>query len=123
METEDIPLMAVKPAPVTVACEIVTAAVPVLVRVKVWGLLDPAATFPKFRVVALAASVLEEEVLEVELDFAPGVPAPVKPTQPESDRTARDERIRANRPSGARRLEFVCEWERKFVCAFMACPD
>jgi hypothetical protein len=35
METEDIPLTTLKPAPVTVACEIVTAAVPVLVRVKV----------------------------------------------------------------------------------------
>jgi hypothetical protein len=107
METEDIPLTTLKPAPVTVACEIVTAAVPVLVRVKVCGLLEPAATFPKFRVVALAASVPEEEVLEFEPDFAAGVPAPVKPTQPESDRTARDERIRAKRPSGARRLEFV----------------
>ena len=99
--------MALKPVPVTVACEIETAAVPVLVRVKVWGLLDPAATFPKFRVVALAASVPEEEALEFELDFAAGVPAPVKPTHPESDRTARDARSRANRPSGARRLEFV----------------
>jgi len=99
--------MALKPVPVTVACEIVTAAVPVLVRVKVWGLLDPAATFPKFRVVALAASVPEEEVLEFELDFAAGVPAPVNPTQPESDRAARDARSRANRPSGARRLEFA----------------
>jgi hypothetical protein len=123
MEIEDIPLIALKPVPVTVACEIVTAAAPVLVRVKVWGLLEPAATFPKFRVVALAASVPEEELLEFELDFAAGVPAPVKPTQPESDRTVRDERIRANRPSGARRLEFVREWERHFVCAFMACPD
>ena len=123
METEDIPLMTLKPAPVTVACEIVTAAVPVLVRVKVWGLLDPAATFPKFRVVALAASVPGEDALEFELDFAAGVPAPVKPTQPESDRAAKDARSRANMPSGARRLEFVCEWERKFVCAFMASPD
>ena len=106
METEDIPPTTLNPAPVTVACEIVTAAVPVLVRVKVWGLVDPVATFPKFRVVALAASVPEEDA-EFELDFAAGVPAPVKPTQPESDRTAKDARIRANRPSGARRLE-VC---------------
>lgn len=109
METEDIPPTTLNPAPVTVACEIVTAAVPVLVRVKVWGLLDPAATFPKFRVVALGASVPEEEELEFELDFAAGVPAPVKPTQPESDRAARDARSRANGPSGARRLEFACE--------------
>ena len=83
METEDIPPTTLKPAPVTVAWEIVTAAVPVLVRVKVWGLLDPAATFPKFRLVALAASVPEEELFE--FDFAAGVPAPVKPTQPVSD--------------------------------------
>ena len=121
METEDIPPNKLKPEPLTVAWEMVTAAAPVLVRVKVWGLVDPMATFPKFRLVALAASVPEEG--ELELDFAAGVPAPVKPTQPESDRTARVARIRANRPSGARRLEFVFEWERKFVCAFMASPD
>jgi hypothetical protein len=122
METEDIPPTTLKPAPVTVAWEIVTAAVPVLFRVKVWGLLDPMATLPKFRLEALAESVPEEEV-EVELDFVAGVWAPVKPTQPESDSNARDERIRANRPSGARRLEIVCEWERKFVYAIMASPD
>ena len=101
METEDIPPTTLKLAPVTVAWEIVTAAVPVLVRVKFWGLLDPAATSSKLRLVALAASVPE---LEPELDFRPGVPALVKPTQPVSDRTARDTRIRANKPSGARRL-------------------
>ena len=102
METEDIPLMTLKPAPVTVACEIVTAAVPVLVRVKVWGLLDPTATFPKLRLVALAASVPEE--FEPDFDFPGGVPAPVKPTQPASDRTAKNARMRAKKPSGARRL-------------------
>src|ERR1700680_4478900 len=100
MEAEDIPPTTLKPAPVTVAWEIVTAAVPVLVRVKVWGLLDPATTFPKLRLVALAASVPEE----LELDFAAGFPALVKPTQPASDRTERDARIRANKPSGTRRL-------------------
>jgi hypothetical protein len=105
METEDIPPTTLKPAPVTVACEIVTAAAPVLVRVKVWGLVDPATTFPKLRVVALAASV--PEVVEVEFDFAAGVPAPVKPTQPASERAARDARIRANMPSGARRLRVM----------------
>jgi hypothetical protein len=116
METEDIPHTTLKPAPVTVAWEIVTPAVPVLVRVKVWGLLDPAATFPKFRLVALAASVPEEEEeFEPELGFPGGVPAPVNPTQPARDSTARTVRIRTNMPSGARRLRFVCEWNRRFV--------
>jgi hypothetical protein len=98
--------------PVTVAWEIVTVAVPELVRVRVWGLLDPTATFPKLRLVALAASVPEEVGFEVELDFAAGVPAPVKATQPVSDRTARNARIRANEPSGARRLGVPREWNR-----------
>ena len=101
METEAIPPTTLKPAPVTVAWEIVITVVPVLLRVKVWGLFDPRATLPKLRLVALAASVPK---LEPELDFPAGVPAPVKPTQPASDRAARDARIRANMPSGARRL-------------------
>jgi hypothetical protein len=105
METEDIPPTTLKPAPVTVACEIVTAAVPVLVKVKVWGLLDPATTFPKLRLVALAASV--PEGVEFELAFAAGVPAPVNPTQPASDKTVRNARIRGNMPSGARRLRIT----------------
>ena len=81
-----------------------------MVKLKVWGLLDPAATFPKFRLVALAASVPEEEEFEFELDFAAGVPAPVKPTQPVRDRAAKDARIRAKKPSGARRLRVMLEW-------------
>lgn len=103
MATEDIPPTTLNPAPVTVAWEIVTAAVPVLLRVNVWGLLDPATTFPKLRLMELAASVPEVE-LEVVFDFAAGVPAPVRPTQPESDSTAKQVRIRVSRPSGARRL-------------------
>jgi hypothetical protein len=82
----------------------VIAAEPVLVKVKVWGLLVPVATFPKFKLMGLAASVPEEAGFEVELVFVWGVPAPVKPTQPASDSTARNARIRANGPSGARRL-------------------
>jgi hypothetical protein len=101
METEDIAPAMLKPAPVTVAWEIVTAAVPVLVRVSVCGLLVPGATFPKFRLVALAARVPVGD--EVELDFG-AVPAPVEATQPESDSTARHARISENMPSGARRL-------------------
>ena len=57
MEAVDIPPATEKPAPVTVACEIVTAAVPVLLRVRVCGLLDPVATLPKLKVAELAASV------------------------------------------------------------------
>lgn len=93
MATEDIPPTMVKPAPVMVACEIVTAAVPLLVRVKVFGLVDPSATFPKLRLVALAASVPVE--VEGDPDFPAGVPAPVKPTQPASDSNARHEKISA----------------------------
>ena len=63
----------------TVAWEIVTAAVPVFVRVSVCGLLEPAATFPKLKLVALAASIPEEVVLE--LVFAGELPALVKPVQ------------------------------------------
>jgi hypothetical protein len=103
METEDIPPTTLKPAPVTVAWEIVTIAAPVLVRVKVCGLVAPGATFPKFRLVALAVSVPAEAGLELDFDFA-AVPAPVKPVQPASDSTARPARIRENMPSGARRL-------------------
>src|SRR5271169_6756442 len=99
METEDIPPATLNPAPVTVAWEIVTAAVPVLVRVKVCGLLEPGTTFPKFRLVAFGASVPDE----VELDFAAGVPALVSPVHPATDSTARHARISANMPSGARR--------------------
>ena len=90
------------PGPEMVTFDIVPAPVPVLVRVKAWRLLDPATTFPKFRLVAFAASVPEE--VAVELDFAAGVPALVKPTQPEIDNTARHAKIRVNMPSGARRL-------------------
>jgi hypothetical protein len=100
METEDIPPATLKPAPVTVACEIVTAAVPVFVRVRVWGLFDPGATFPKLRLVAFAASVPDEG----ELDFPAGAPALVKPVHPAADSTARHARISRNVPSGARRL-------------------
>ena len=100
MAIEDIPPTTLKPAPAMVACEIVTAAVPVLDRVKVCGLVDPSATFPKLRLVALAASVPEEA--EVDPDFVTGVPAPVRPTQPASDSNARHEKISAKRLSGAR---------------------
>jgi len=52
---------------------------------------------------ALAASVPDEPEFEfeVELDFAGGVPAPVKPTQPESDSKATNAKTRANSPTGA----------------------
>src|ERR1700722_8618345 len=102
METGAVPATTLNPVPVTVAWEIVTAAVPVLLRVKVGELPDPAATFPKFRVVGLAPSVPVE--VEAELGFAGAVPAPVKPVQPEIVRNIELAKIRANMPSGARRL-------------------
>lgn len=83
-ETEDIPPTTLKPAPEIVACEMVTAAAPELVRVSVWKLLKPVDTLPKEKLVALAASDPVEAVLE--FDFVPGVPAPVTPTQPEIER-------------------------------------
>jgi hypothetical protein len=113
MEAAGIPPTTPKPAPVKVACEMVTVAVPVFVRVRVWGLLDPITTFPKFKLVALAASVPEDG--DGEVDFAAGVPAPVAPTQPASEATARHARIRAKMPSGTRRLGVTRDGERRFV--------
>ena len=113
MLTEDIPPTTLKLAPVTVACEMVTEVAPMLLRVKVCGLLDPAATLPKLSVAALAASV--PEVAEPELDFAAGVLAPVKPTHPESESTVKQETIRANRPSGVRRFGVTLKWQPKLV--------
>jgi hypothetical protein len=86
METEDIPSTTLKPAPEIVACEIVTAAVPVFVSVRVSELLEPVVTFPKLRLVALAASNPAGAVLEFEL--AAVVLAPGTPAQPERDNVA-----------------------------------
>lgn len=113
MEAEGIPPTTLKPAPVILAWEIVTIPVPVLVRVKVCGLLDPIATFPKFMLVVLGVSV--PDGVTGELVFAAGVPALVKPVQPVIDSTARHAKNRANMPSGARRLGVACELERRFV--------
>jgi hypothetical protein len=79
-----------------------TAAVPVFVRVSDWEVELPAVTFPKEMVVALAASDPEEAV--VELVFAAGVPAPVRPVQPEIDRAARRTRQMLIDTSGVRRV-------------------
>jgi hypothetical protein len=87
IEIEDIPPTTLKPAPVIVACEIVTAAVPVFVRVRVWELLETVVTLPKARLVALTARDPEEAVVEFVL--AAGVPAPVRPTQPITDKAVR----------------------------------
>lgn len=121
MATDDIPPTTLKSAPVTAAWEILTAAVPVLLRVRVCGLVDPVATFPKLRVVALAASVPVDP--EVEFDLDAGVAAPVKPTQPDSDRAAAKAKIKASKPSGARRFRVTWEWQPKCVCAFMTRRD
>jgi hypothetical protein len=85
----------------------VIAEVPGLLSVSVCGLLDPSVTLPKFKVVALACSVPAVSAGEFVLDFPCGVLAPVKPTQPERDRTAKVANSKAKTPSGARRLR-VC---------------
>ena len=87
MEIEDIPPTTLKPAPVIVACEIVTAAELVFVRVRVWELLEPVLTVPKVRLVAFAASDPEDALFVFWV--AAGVPAPVRPVQPETDKAAR----------------------------------
>jgi hypothetical protein len=89
-----------KPAPVTVTWEIATATVPVFVKVSVCRLLDPVATLPKLKLVALATSVPTEVVLE--LVFADGALDLVKPTQPERDNVARKARKMANNVRGVR---------------------
>ena|ERR1700674_629756 len=80
METEDIPPMTLKPAPVTVALEIRTAAVPVFVSVNDCELFEPVPTLPKLKLVALAASVLVGVLVEPVFE---GAPALVNPTQPD----------------------------------------
>lgn len=116
METEDMLPTRLKSEPVTVAWEIVTAAVPLLVRIKVCEVLDPRVTFPKLTLVALAASVPDA----VELLFAAGVPAPVSPTQPERDNAAISARKMDRSVNGDGR--FGADWEcaRRFVCDFIA---
>lgn len=104
MEAEAMPPTTPKPAPVKFACEMATDDVPVLVRVRVWGLLNPITTFPKFMLVELAESAPVEGAGEV--IFAAGDPALVKPVQPVIDSTARHPRISANIPSGTRQLRF-----------------
>jgi hypothetical protein len=89
-----------KAAPLIVACEIETAAVPVFVSVRVWELLEPAITFPKLRLVALAASDPEDAALDFEVEA--GVPALVSPTQPERDNTAMDVRNMNSKVRGVR---------------------
>lgn len=125
MVIEPIPPTTLKPAPVIVPCEIVTGPEPVLDNIRVCELEDPVATFPKLRLMELAARVPEEPEFEpfepdVEPDF--GVPAPVKPTQPESDRAARAATSSVKKARGACRLDvFVCEErQQEWVCAFMA---
>jgi hypothetical protein len=103
MEAKGIPPTTPKPAPVKFSWEIVTAAVPVFVSVRVWGLLHPITTFPKFKFVGLAARVPDD--VPGEFVFAAGVPAPVKPVQPAIDSTARHPRINENMPNGTRRSE------------------
>jgi hypothetical protein len=118
MEIEDIPPSTLKPAPVIVACEIVTEAVPVLVRVRDWVLLEPVFTFPKARFVALAASDPDEAVLEVL--FAAGVPAPVNPVHPVIDKMANIARKIVSSVDGLIGFETKPQRELVFGCDFMA---
>lgn len=116
METEDMPPVTLNAEPVMDPCEIITEAVPLLVRVKVWEELEPRATFPKLKLVALAASVPDVAVLE----FAAGVPAPVSPMQPVRDNAAIMARKMVRSVNGDGRFR-ACLWcARQFVCDFIA---
>jgi hypothetical protein len=117
MEIEDIPPITLKPAPVMVACEIVTEAVPVLVRVRAWVLLVPVFKFPKARFVALAASDPDEAVLEVL--FAAGVPAPVNPVHPVIDRMPKSTRKVVSEVNGLIGFETKPQRELVFGCDFI----
>jgi hypothetical protein len=86
--------------PVIVAWRIVTVVVPVLLSVKVWGLLEPAATLPKFKLVALSARVPGVP----ELDLPDVEPAPVRPTHPEMDRATNVAMSNAKKPIDMRLL-------------------
>ena len=76
-----------------------TATVPVFVKVSVCRLLEPVATLPKLKLVALAASVPAEAL---EFVFADGVLELVTPAQPERDNVARKARKMANNVSAVR---------------------
>jgi len=80
----------------------VTVAFPELLRVSVWGLLEPAATFPKLSVVALGTNVPAEPLPDPVLVAVE--PAPVKPTQPETKSSATVATTKANMPNDERRL-------------------
>jgi hypothetical protein len=87
METAAVDPERLKPGPETVVWEIVTAAAPEFVSVNICELFEPIATFPKSTLVVFGAST----PAVVEFEFEPGLlglPALVKPTQPEIDRTA-----------------------------------
>lgn len=71
------------PAPVMVAWETFTAAVPVFVIVMLWILLFPTETFPKLTLLELAEST------PVLVPGVPPVPPLVRPTQLESPMVAR----------------------------------
>lgn len=94
IETADMVPTRLKLEPVTVAPEMVTEAAPVFVSVTVCRLLDPAATFPKFKVVVLAASVPAAEEPEEGLDVDD--PGWVRARQPEMDRSEMTKTGRAN---------------------------
>lgn len=98
----EIPL-SVKPAPLTVARETVTAAVPVLVMVPDSGSLLPTCTVPKLPVAALKASCPLPVIDVVAADFAE-----LNPWQP-----IKAARLRRAKPKETPRRAFSMRFGRK----------
>jgi hypothetical protein len=98
-ETADMLPTRLKPEPVTAASEMVTEAAPVFVSVTVCRLLDPATTFPKFKLAAFALSVPAAVEPVDDLNFDD--PAPVRARQPDMDRSGMTKTGRINSESRA----------------------
>jgi len=113
---EAAPPAMLNPAPVIVAWAIRTAAVPLLVRVKVWTALEPKGTGPKVKLVAFAASIPESDP---GLGLTAGVPAPVNATQPESDSAASNATHSATSVTGVGRFGARVRVSRKFGFVIM----
>lgn len=100
IETADMLPTRLKPEPVTAASEMVTEAAPVFVSTMVCRLLDPATTFPKFKLAALAlrVPVVVEPVDDLDVDDL----VPVRARQPEMDRSEMAKTGRTNSESAVR---------------------
>ena len=97
----EIPLAAY-PAPEILVAEIAIDQFPVLAIVTPRTLLPPRLTFPKSRLVALAANDPDSEEVAPEFEFAACVPTPVTPPQAERNNAARKVRKMADDVSGMR---------------------